>query len=111
MVSTSKEGVMRFGDVPGPKPLNAKPAIDDGGAAFPSHEAADSDYRNRISGGGMSLRDYFAAKAMQAIVGNHEAMKEISNKKEGKAIKSIVAEQCYALSDAMLEQRAKGGAA
>jgi hypothetical protein len=34
----------------------------DGGSAFPSYE--DEGYTN-----GLTIRDYFAAKAMQAIIG------------------------------------------
>lgn len=34
-----------------------------GGPAFPSHEAGISDPREQISGGGLSVRDYFAAHA------------------------------------------------
>ncbi len=42
--------------------------INDGGPAFPTHDQDDgTDPRSQILSGGMSLRDYFAAKAMQAI--------------------------------------------
>lgn len=42
------------------------PTINDGGPAFPSH-AGDpemTDPRNRISCGGMTLRDWFAGQAL-----------------------------------------------
>ena len=53
--------------------------VDDGGPAFPSGLAATTnangepilyDSGERCAGG-MALRDYFAAKAMQAIVGSY----------------------------------------
>lgn len=49
--------------------------IKDGGPAFPSH-AGDpelTDPRNRISCGGMSLRDWFAGRAMQAFYSSFDA--------------------------------------
>jgi hypothetical protein len=67
-----------------------------GGPAFPSHEAGFDDPRNRISGGGMSLRDYFAAKAMQSLTGT-----EWRDAGECKRI----AECAYKMADAMLAQR------
>ena len=59
-----------------------------GGPAFPTH------YTNQARG--MTLRDYFAAKAMQGwIVSNVEA----SNKQ--------FAEAAYEMADAMLAERGK----
>ena len=72
---------------------------DDGGPAFPvSPDAA----RGKVASihGGMTLRDYFAAKAMGGASAYHgqaltdEAMRE-------------VAEQAYCQADAMLEARKK----
>jgi hypothetical protein len=40
----------------------------DGGPAFPSHEAGSGDARNQISGGGMSLRAWFAGQALPAMI-------------------------------------------
>ena len=46
--------------------------IDDGGAAFPSHagDPEATDPRNRISCGGLTKRDYFAAAALTGICAN-----------------------------------------
>jgi hypothetical protein len=48
-----------------------------------------------VYGRGMSLRDYFAAKAMQAILSNPEYVGEDSR----------LAGQSYAVADAMLKAR------
>ena len=74
---------------------------DTGGPAFPSLNAVctglDSDGGERWDtepSGGMTLRDYFAAKAMQAGM-------SIPVKSEPVAF----AAACYAMADAMLEAR------
>lgn len=58
-----------------------------GGSAYP-HE-------NHLSHRGMSLRDYFAAKAMQAILSDPDYVQEDRK----------LAEASYAIADAMLEAR------
>lgn len=56
---------------------------------------------------GMTLRDYFAAKAMQAAV--HVLMdKNVATKQEHA---NAVAKVAYRVADAMLAAREKGGAA
>lgn len=60
---------------------------DDGGPAFPSHGSMGEVVQE-----GMSLRDYFAAKAMGALA-NHSA--DID----------VVSERAYELADAMLKAR------
>ena len=57
---------------------------DNGGPAFPTEYGAVS---------GMTLRDYFAAKAMQSLAGKHAA-------------KCVVIE-AYEIADLMLLERAK----
>ena len=47
---------------------------DTGGPAFPVH----ADERN-LTRYGMTLRDYFAAKAMQAVIGNSVVQKAVAN--------------------------------
>lgn len=71
----------------------------EGGPAFPSHEAAESDYRNRISGGGMSLRDYFAAKAMQGMFASDTDEWNEQGDWESRA------KSAYNMADAMLKAR------
>ena len=62
--------------------------INDGGPAFPLKEPLTSDCL------GMSLRDYFAAKAMQAMIseGSHHG---------------VQAESAYRMADAMLAARGR----
>jgi len=75
--------------------------IDNGGSAFPATEA---NYHNEnMRGEGMSLRDYFAAKAMQALLtrmnsgpGNPAAAERMTRES---------AEYAYATADAMLAAR------
>ena len=87
--------------------------IDDGGLAFPSHEAGPAtDPRSQISGGGMSLRDYFAAKAMQSILlavsTNTDAAMALD---EGAGTNRVshtdrMALEAYSVADAMIKARA-----
>lgn len=64
--------------------------------AFPWLEKLDSTdpaVMNPVSHGGMDLRDYFAAKAMQLYVG------------EGNKDKESVARWSYEIADAMMKAR------
>lgn len=63
--------------------------IDDGGPAFPSTDTS-----------GMSLRDYFAAKAMQGMLANPKLQEQIL-----KAGQSWIEESAWAVADAMLDVR------
>lgn len=66
---------------------------DDGGAAFPQ-----SGFERWAPQGGMTLRDYFAAKAMQSMVAAEFA---------GTHAETYWAESAYKMADAMLKERAK----
>jgi hypothetical protein len=71
--------------------------IKDGGPAFPeSYIGADSP--NEGIGNGMTLRDYFAAKAMQGMASSPEHCSD------GWAY-SDMAIQAYELADAMIKAR------
>lgn len=79
--------------------------IRDGGLAFPEvktrkHYVTDIDVH---SVGGMSLRDYFAAKAMQGLLADHVARIEGLNLTPV----GLIASYSYAIADAMLAERAK----
>ena len=52
---------------------------------------------NVVNAQGMSLRDYFAAKAMQALLGDYEDCGHYSN----------FAARSYLIADAMLAERSK----
>ena len=68
---------------------------DNGGPAFPGlHPSAECRYKEE----GMTMRDYFAAKAMQGFNANPDCT-DMTNEK--------VAEWSYAIADAMLEARKK----
>ena len=64
----------------------------DGGTAFPITRM-DEPYRE-----GMSLRDYFAAAALQGLIASDVYRKDQGSQKK-------VAEISYILADAMLEAR------
>lgn len=61
---------------------------DDGGPAFPEKQPTSQDWP------GMTLRDYFAAKAMQELM-SQDAYQTMSE----------VASDAYAQADAMIEAR------
>ena len=79
--------------MPGPVSDSSDPdfgTIADGGRAFPCW----SDRNNQ----GMSLRDYFAAKAMAALLTNRDLNMPVEQ----------FADTAYRFADAMLAERAKG---
>jgi hypothetical protein len=65
-----------------------------GGPAFPAFEF-QKNYNQMMAVGGMTLRDYFAAKAMQALLGNPEIDGE----------PSAYSQLAYKYADAMLKAR------
>lgn len=67
-----------------------------GGAAFPASGHPDMQF---VAQEGMTLRDYFAAKAMAGILVNTER-NEFSFSETGK-----IASKAYELADAMLKAR------
>ncbi|EOU4995746.1 hypothetical protein ACOJ84_004051 [Morganella morganii] len=69
-----------------------------GGAAFPASGHPDMQF---VAQEGMTLRDYFAAKAMQGILVNAER-NEFSFGKVDE-----IASKAYELADAMLRAREK----
>jgi hypothetical protein len=69
---------------------------DNGGPAFPVPNDANVNGQE-----GMSLRDYFAAAALQGWIASLPADAVMTNREAG------VAERCYKLADAMLAERAK----
>jgi hypothetical protein len=74
-----------------------------GGAAFPI-SASTGDPRDGVyCHEGMSLRDYFAAKAMQGWIAAAGVKRE--DGKELWAKEGSIAEHAYAVADAMLKAR------
>jgi hypothetical protein len=80
---------------------------DDGGSAFPeTRDEFDSDIGEHgayrvVSSGGMTLRDYFAAKAMQGFIASPRGLAT------GNATVSVeeYADLAYKTADAMLSAR------
>lgn len=79
---------------------------DTGGAAFPRPASEDPHLRNcdYEAQDGMTLRDYFAAKAMQSVILNigYDIKCE-----PGATVAEVISHQAYSLADAMLAERAK----
>lgn len=74
-----------------------------GGPAFPktgSFSADQSACYDSANQDGMSLRDYFAAKAMQSLL-------MLNRNEEYSAFIEIIGRVSYAYADAMLAERAK----
>ncbi len=67
--------------------------IDDGGHAFPVPDGCMADV-------GMTLRDYFAAKALQGLLSNPKLEKQIIANEQ-----KWVEASAYAFADAMLKAR------
>lgn len=71
---------------------------DDGGPAFPELRAnwdSNSQVAFYYTDGGMTLRDYFAATAMNKLLTNYAVRDFFSN----------IANDAYAMADAMLKAR------
>lgn len=89
--------------------------INDGGPAFPCMERGGNGLD--LTHAGMSLRDYFAAKAMHALVveppwehGSTASVHKWSEGFTGNNPLDRFAFASYAMADAMLAARQKGGA-
>lgn len=56
---------------------------------------------------GMTLRDYFAAKAMQAFMSNDKWVRGLDDAcmKGNTKFKDSLAKNCYGMADAMLKER------
>jgi len=82
---------------------------DDGGPAFPQHllETRDGGFETSSdvpNGGGMTLRDYFAAKALNGFLSDAESMVAL-RERYGHQVAQNLAMACYQFADAMLEAR------
>jgi len=81
---------------------------DTGGPAFPIHPGAAIDGQRVDETQGMTLRDYFAAKAMQGYLANAWQAETLDSLGESSAQQmATVAEISYCMADAMLAERAK----
>lgn len=71
--------------------------IEDGGPAFPVQDAAT------WQGHGITLRDYFAAKALQGLLANPKLAPEIV--KRGGCSSGWIEDSAFGFADAMLKAR------
>ncbi|MGG7120752.1 hypothetical protein, partial [Klebsiella aerogenes] len=76
---------------------------DNGGPAFPC--SASEGCGSSIDGSGMTLRDYFAAKAMQAFITG--AMSDGTPLRIEQGDDSTAAKAAYIIADAMIKERNK----
>lgn len=94
--------------------------IDNGGSVFPTVTVEKREFKRNdglkyiapvnIHNDGMSLRDYFAAKAMQGIISNFDNIVpylEENNLKTREEITQKVSEISFDYADAMLLERDK----
>lgn len=73
-----------------------------GGPAFPIPLQNGQSWRGMGPCDGMTLRDYFAAKAMTAVIADWLNSGDIFQDTE---IADVIARDCYIVSDAMLKAR------
>jgi hypothetical protein len=69
-----------------------------GGTAFPTSNGGSPD-------DGMTLRDYFAAKAMRDVMLDWRESRSKDRSADYDEDLSLMARDCYAMADAMLEAR------
>ena len=70
---------------------------DTGGPAFPADRLHNNEWQD-----GMTLRDYFAAKAMQAVIINSD-----KHSTEIEEVELWIGQYAYTVADAMLKARKK----
>ena len=68
--------------------------------AFPTGKTGNKNYDFYVSQDGMDLRDYFAAKAMQAIITNSD-----EKSLEVQEVEIWIGNYAYAVADAMMKAR------
>ena len=74
----------------------------DGGSAFPQGKGAGYVW---VSEGGMTLRDYFAAKAMQGIISLGSNYAYTKEDMDSGTPSDAIARYSYQVADAMLKER------
>ena len=80
-------------------------AIETGGPAFPHPYSFDDQSANKEHAqDGMTLRDYFAAKAMQSVIINMDFRAEGFLQRGP----DVIADSAYKFADAMLAARKQG---
>lgn len=82
----------------------SKPNPADGGRAFPREPNSESMTEGSP---GMTLRDYFAAAALQGMAVLAVYKREARSVEEAMDVHEHLAESAYAMADAMLKERSK----
>jgi hypothetical protein len=77
-----------------------------GGPAFPQEYFDKQLNQGRVMHG-MTLRDYFAAKALNTILGQYDFtfFEDDKSEKEDETFALIVAKNAYSMADAMMKAR------
>ena len=80
-----------------------------GGSAFPSGLIDPSTPEDAVQSlhNGMTLRDYFAAKAMQSILRGYDVVTSFEDEEtqDPEGMPSCIAKDAYVMADAMLKAR------
>ena len=75
-------------------------------SAFPSTFKSMSPEEGQVHRWGMTLRDYFAAKAIQAILPSYQnAFDDETGSDDDPAFPELLAKDAYVMADAMLKAR------
>ena len=76
-----------------------------GGPAFPRVVEQPNGYMKAVEG--MTLRDYFAAKALQAILRGYDVVTSFEDEEvsEPEGMPNLIAKDAYIMADAMLKAR------
>jgi hypothetical protein len=83
---------------------------DNGGPAFPAAEAGQQHFNDPSAYLGMTLRDYFAAKAMQVLLPRMVEGFEAAHEKDGRTAAEHARRTCiaaYMTADAMIKVRSE----
>lgn len=81
----------------------------DGGPAFPQNDLSSYGMGpSEIGNGGMTLRDWFAGRALNAII-TDTLSPQYCEFGDGTSPSDRIAERCYAIADAMIAARKETG--
>jgi hypothetical protein len=82
--------------------------MNDGGPAFPvqTYDTILAGQVVRATDYGMSLRDYFAAKVLQARISKTPIHTHETEKKKDECVQ-LTARLCYEMADAMIAERSR----
>ena len=81
---------------------------DTGGPACPVHGGGGDDPRNKVLEGGLTLLDYFAAEAMQALITNPVASQSITvldQRSHDDDFARAIAANAYGFAEAMVAEK------